>query len=103
MDVPASQAVWLVCLQVGAAGSMATVGSINVLWWWRDRSERSLATTGLLCWSVALTLLVGVAAVSFPSADVLQLVVPVRALIIGITAALFLTTLGALVPLPALR
>lgn len=82
---------------------MAVVGSINLVWWWRDRSERSLAQTGLLCWSVTLTLLVGAIGLSFPEPDVFRVVVPVRAIFIGITAALFLSTLGELVPLPALR
>ena len=94
---------WALWLHVGAAGSMATVGSFNLQWWWRGRSQRFLAATGLLCWSVAVTLLVNAIGLSFQQADVFRVVVPVRALSIGITAALFLATLGTLVPLPALR
>ncbi|MET3808608.1 EAL domain-containing protein (putative c-di-GMP-specific phosphodiesterase class I)/GGDEF domain-containing protein [Nakamurella sp. UYEF19] len=94
---------WALCLHVGAAGSMATVGCFNLQWWGRDRSQRFLAATGLLCWSVTLTLVVGAIGLSFPEADVFRVVVPVRAMVIGITAALFLATLGTLVPLPALR
>lgn len=101
--IPLSQYLWALTLHVGAAGAMAVVGSINLVWWWRDRSERSLAQTGLLCWSVTLTLLVGAIGLSFPEPDVFRVVVPVRAIFIGITAALFLSTLGELVPLPALR
>ena len=103
MTVSASWTVWALWLHVGAAGSMATVGSINLQWWCQDRSERSLASTGLLCWSVALTLLIGAVGLSFQHPEVFRVVVPVRAVLIGVTAALLLTTLGVLVRLPALR
>lgn len=81
---------------------MATVGSIN-LQWWRDRSERSLGWTGPLCWGVTLTLLVGAIGLTFPAPEVFRAVIPVRAVFIGITAALFLANLGRLIRLPALR
>jgi EAL domain-containing protein (putative c-di-GMP-specific phosphodiesterase class I)/GGDEF domain-containing protein len=102
-DLPVTQFVWALCLHVGAAGAMAAVGSINLQWWRRNRSERSLALTGLLCWSVALTLLIGAVGLAFAGPEVFRVVVPVRALFIGITAALLLSTLGTLVLLPALR
>lgn len=95
--------VWVFCLHLGAAGSMATVGLLNLQWWRRARSERFLATAGLLCWSVALTLVVGALGLAFPETGVFQVVVPLRAVLIGITAALFISTLGGLVRLPALR
>ena len=44
---------WIMVIQLGVAGSMATIGSLNVQWWTQDRSERLLGLTGVLCWSVA--------------------------------------------------
>jgi diguanylate cyclase (GGDEF)-like protein len=90
-------------LHLGVAGSIATVGSLNVHWWWQYRSERSMGYTGMLCWCVALTLIVGALGISFPSQQILDLVLPVRAVLIGITAAVFLITLNAQVRLPARR
>ena len=97
-------ALWAMLVgHLAVAGSMATVGSINVHWWWQDRSERQLAASGALCLSVALILLIGALGVSFPSAEIWNVVLPVRAVLIGIVTAVFLTTLAELARLPGIR
>ncbi len=91
---------WVLVVQLGVAGSMATIGSLNVQWWSQDRSERVLGLTGVLCWSVAFALILGAVGLAFPELTVWQVIVPVRAMLIGAIVALRLATLSALVPLP---
>ena len=94
---------WCVAVQLVMAGSMVTVGSIDLRWWWQDRSERALGWTGVLCCAVALVLVIGSWGLSFPEPAVWHVVLPVRALLIGSVVAVFLTTLGTLVTLPGVR
>ena len=94
---------WVLVVQLGVAGSMATIGSLNVQWWSQDRSERVLGLTGVLCWSVAFALILGAVGLAFPELTVWQVIVPVRAVLIGAIVALLLATLSAVVPLPGAR
>lgn len=94
---------WLAVLHLAVAGSTATVGSLNLQWFWQDRSERVLGWTGVLCWAVTLVLLVGAVGLSFPFSSVWFVVLPVRALLIGVVLSVFLLILGELVPLRGVR
>src|SRR6478752_1385289 len=94
---------WLLVLHLGIAGSMGTVGSLNIQWWWQDRTERILLYTGVLCWSLTIALIFGAIGVAYPNPDVWHIIVPVRAVLLGIVAAIFLKTLSTLVALPLNR
>lgn len=78
-------------------------GLLDLRLWWQDRDQQALRVTGALCWSVALTLLTGAVGLALPTGDVFRVVVPVRAIFIGVTAALFLSSLNAMVKLPGIR
>jgi EAL domain-containing protein (putative c-di-GMP-specific phosphodiesterase class I)/GGDEF domain-containing protein len=94
---------WTVFLHLGVTGSMATIGSLDIQWWSQDRTERVLGFTGALCWTVAITLLIGAFGLAIQDPDVWHVIVPVRAVLIGLTVALLLQTLSELVPLPGIR
>lgn len=94
---------WTIVVHLGVTGSMATIGSLNIQWWWQDRSERVLGFTGALCWTVAITLLVGALGLVFQDPDVWRIIVPLRAVLIGLTVALLLQTLSEVVRLPGSR
>ncbi len=94
---------WALVVQVGVAGSMGTIGSLNIQWWTQDHRERVLGFTGALCWAVSITLLIGTVGLAFQSETVWYAIVPVRAVLIGTTVALLLLTLSAVVVLPAVR
>ncbi len=86
---------------MGIAGSMATIGSLNVQWWAQDRSQRALLLTGLLCWIVTLALIIS--AFSLAQPELAQATLPTRWILMGVIGALFLGTLAATVPLPGIR
>jgi len=96
---------WIMVIQLGVAGSMATIGSLNVQWWTQDRSERLLGLTGVLCSSVALALVLGAVSLAYQELPVWHVILPVRAMLIGVIVALFVQTLSASLPrpLPAAR
>ena len=94
---------WTIVVHLGVTGSMATIGSLNIQWWSQDRSERVLCFTGALCWTVAITLLVGALGLVFQDPDVWRIIVPLRAVLIGLTVALLLQTLSEVVRLPGSR
>jgi EAL domain-containing protein (putative c-di-GMP-specific phosphodiesterase class I)/GGDEF domain-containing protein len=92
---------WVLALQLGIAGSMATIGSLNVQWWAQDRGQRALLLTGLLCWTVTLALIIS--AFSLAQPEFAQATMPTRWILMGVIAGLFLGTLAATVPLPGIR
>ena len=94
---------WTIVVHLGVTGSMATIGSLNIQWWSQDRSQRVLGFTGALCWTVAITLLVGALGLAFRDPDVWRIIVPIRAVLIGLTVALLLQTLSEVVRLPGVR
>jgi EAL domain-containing protein (putative c-di-GMP-specific phosphodiesterase class I)/GGDEF domain-containing protein len=94
---------WLLVVHLGIAGSMATIGSLYIQWWWQDRTERTLSYTGVLCWSVCLVLLLGAFGFAYPEPAVWALIVPVRAVLLGVVIAMFLKTLSTMVELPRVR
>jgi len=94
---------WLLVLHLGVAGSTATIGSVNLQWWWQDRTDRILFYTGTLCWSVTAVLLLGAVGFAFPEPAVWHLVVPARAVLLGVVIAMFIKTLSAMVVLPGVR
>src|SRR5690349_16909830 len=91
---------WVLVVQLGVAGSMATVGSLNLQWWMQDRTERVLGLTGLLCCSVAVALVLGAVSLADQEPWLWHVVVPVRAVLIGVIVALFIQTLSAVLPRP---
>ena len=94
---------WTIVVHLGVAGSMATIGSLNLQWWSQDRKERVLGFTGALCWMVTITLLVGALGLVVQDPEVWRIIVPVRAILIGCTVALLLQTLSEVVRLPGIR
>ena len=94
---------WLLVLHLASAGSMATVGSLNLQWWWKGRTEWILLYTGTLCCSVAIVLVLGAVGFAYPEIAVWHFIVPARAILLGVILALFLTTLSTLVRLPGIR
>jgi hypothetical protein len=91
---------WIIVLQLGLAGSMATIGSLNVQWWSQDRSERLLGLTGALCWSVAVALVLGAVSLNYQEVPLWHVILPVRAVLIGLIVALLVQTLSATLPRP---
>ncbi|MEP6559532.1 MAG: bifunctional diguanylate cyclase/phosphodiesterase [Nakamurella sp.] len=93
----------LLVVQLGIAGSMSSIGSLNLRWWWQDRTERFLLFSGLLCLSVTFVLVLGATGFALPTLAVWQFIVPTRAVLLGIILALVLKTLSTLVELPRIR
>jgi EAL domain-containing protein (putative c-di-GMP-specific phosphodiesterase class I)/GGDEF domain-containing protein len=93
---------WVLFLQLGIAGSMATIGSLNVQWWAQDRGQRALLLTGLLCWTVALALIISALGLA-QGAEFAQATQPILWMLMGLIGALFVGTLSATVPLPHAR
>ncbi|MET0866380.1 MAG: GGDEF domain-containing phosphodiesterase [Nakamurella sp.] len=94
---------WLLVIHLGVAGSMGTIGSLNIQWWWQDRAEQTLLYTGVLCWTVTLLLVLGAVGFAYPGPAFWHVIVPLRAVILGLTLALFLKTLSTLVAIPGIR
>ncbi|MET0966631.1 MAG: EAL domain-containing protein [Nakamurella sp.] len=94
---------WLLGLHLGVAGSMATIGQLNIQWWWQDRRERVLLYTGVLCWSVTVALILGAFGFAYQEPAFWHLFIPARALLIGVVIAMFLLTLATMVRLPGIR
>src|SRR6478609_2307030 len=82
---------------------MATIGQLNLQWWWQDRRERVLLYTGVLCWSVTVVLILGAIGFAYPEPAVWHLFVPARAILLGVVIAMFLLTLATTVTLPGIR